>query len=325
MKKKVLRISFLVGLVIFAFIVYKIGPAEIWDNIAKITWQNFLILLFLRLLYWLLRTLCWKVILEGYDGDCSLIHLFLARMGSHAVSHLTPTSSLGGEAARIFMINAPSKKVSAASVIVDKTIEYLSVIFFTVIGVAIMITRVTLSGKSKLIFISFVVGAALFILLLMSKQKKGFFRWIIKLLGKIKIKPKFLEKHRKKIEETDRHISDFYSKHRGLFLQVFLLYSLLILLWTVEIHLTLVFIGAAGITLLDSFLIVALGTLAFVFPITPASLGVYEAAYVGIFALLGHPTDVGFTLVIIRRLIAFFWAGIGLLGMTMLKPDRQEQ
>ena len=80
-----------------------------------------------------------------------------------------------------------------------------------------------------------------------------------------------------------------------------------------------------SISFFDSLVIVTLGSIAFAFPIVPASLGVYEATYVGIFALLRLGTDVGLTLVLIRRVIALFWAGIGVLGMMLVNPDRQKE
>ena len=315
MKKKIIRISALVGILIFAFIVYRIGPVQIWNHIRKITWQNFLILMGLRFLYWVLRTINWKVILDRYECDNSLPHMFAARMCSHAVSQLTPSAQVGGEAARIFMLKCSSRKISLASVIVDKTIEFLAVIVFTVIGVTVALTRLPLAGKHKTLFIGFVVLASLLLLFIISKQKKGLFGWLRDVLVKMRLKFKFMEKHRDTIEETDVYISDFYRRHRKTFVGVFLLYSLLLLLWTAEIHLTLQFIGADNISFLDSFLVTALGNLAFIFPFIPASLGIYEATYVALFALLGKGTDVGFTLVILRRILALLWAGIGLLGM----------
>ncbi len=324
MKKKIIRVSALIGIGIFVYIVYKIGPLQIWEHIKKITWQNFLILMFLRLFYWVLRTINWKTIFEQYEQDTSLFHMYIARMCSHAVSQLTPSAQVGGEAARIFLVHSSSKKISLASVIVDKTIEYLTVIFFTIIAVAVALTRVPLPGTLKTLFIGFVVGATFFLLFILSKQKKGLFKWIVNALGKIKIRFKFIERNIEKIEETDKHISDFYRKHPRVFLKVFLLYSLLILLWTTEIHLTLVFIGATNISFLDSFLITVLGNLAFMFPLVPASIGVYEVTYVALFALLRKGTDVGLTLVLIRRLIALIWAGIGLLGMLKITRKKRE-
>ena len=319
MKRNILRLSALLGILIFVFIVYQIGILKIWENIKKITWRYFLVLMMLRLFYWILRTINWKVILEQYEPGISLFHLFNARMCSHAVSQLTPSAQVGGEAARIYFVNCSSRRISLASVVVDKTIEFLTTIVFTIIGVAIAITRIPMPGKIKTFLIGFTAAALFLLLFFLSKQKKGLFKWFIELMAKMKIKFKFLEKNREKIKETDEHISDFYLNHRKAFLGVFLLYSLLMILWTAEIHLTLVFIGAANISFLDSFLITVLGSLAFLLPLIPGSLGIYEATYVALFALLGKGTALGFTLVLIRRIIALLWAGIGLVSMLKMK------
>jgi uncharacterized protein (TIRG00374 family) len=319
MKRNILRLSALLGILIFVFIVYQVGILRIWENIKKITWQYFLVLMVLRLFYWILRTINWKMILDRYEPGISLFHLFNARMCGHAVSQLTPSAQVGGEAARIYFVNCSSRRISLASIVVDKTIEFLTTIVFTIIGVAIAIIRIPMPGKIKTFFIGFTAAALLLFLFFLSKQKKGLFEWFIALLAKMKIKFKFLEKNREKIKETDEHISDFYLNHRKAFLGVFLLYSLLMVLWTAEIHLTLVFIGAANISFLDSFLITMLGSLAFLLPLIPGSLGIYEATYVALFALLGKGTALGFTLVLIRRIIAMLMAGIGLASMLKMK------
>lgn len=323
-KKTVLRLSVLLGILIFAFIVYRIGPGQIWENIRRITVGYFLALMGLRLLYWVLRTINWKVVFEAYEGKTSLWDMFAARMCSHAVSQLTPSAQVGGEAARIYMVNCSSKKISFASVVVDKTIEFLTVVFFTIIGVAVVIYRIPLPPELKILFIGTVVLCSVLLLLLVSKQKKGLLEWLFNMLAKVKIRIKAVERNREKIKETDRYISEFYHRHPRAFLKTFLLYSLLIMLWVTELHLTLVFIGAQ-ITFLDSFLITVLGNLAFMFPLIPGSLGIYEATYVALFAVLGHGTDTGFTLVVIRRIIALLWAGIGLLGMLKSTPDGQSR
>jgi len=315
MKQKIIRISGLVGILIFAFIIYQIGPAQIWDNIKKISLQNFLVLVGLRILYWVLRTLNWKVIIDAYEGKNSLWNLFIARMCGHSVSQLTPTAQAGSEATRIFMADCSSKKISIASVIIDKTIEFITVIFFIIIGLAVLFTRIALPGNLKIIFIGGTAIFSLFVLFIFLKQKKGLLGWVMDFLAKIKIPLKFLEKHREKIAETDAHIIRFYRDHRGAFLKVFLLYSLLILFWVAEIHLNLVYIGVRDISIVDSFIVTVMGNLAFIFPFIPGSLGLYEATYIGLFVLLGHDADVGLTLVLIRRLIALLLAGTGLLGM----------
>ncbi|MCP5106348.1 MAG: flippase-like domain-containing protein [bacterium] len=323
MKKNIVRLAALVGILIFAFIIYKIGPKEIWQNITKISLTNFLILIGLRILYWLLRTINWKIILDAYEGKTSLLNLFIARMSGHAISQLTPTAQVGSEATRIVMAKCSSRKVCIASVIVDKTTEFLAVVFFTIIGVIAIFFRIPLPGKLKTVFIVGVVAATLLMFFLISKQKKGLLSWVLNIIGKLRIRFKFLEKNKDKIRETDEHISEFYRSHRPAFLKSFLLYSLLIMLWVTEIHLGLLFIGVTDISFVDSFLITVLGNLAFVFPFIPGSLGVYEATYIGLFALLGKSSGAALTLVLIRRTMALLLAGLGLLGMLM-SPSRKK-
>jgi uncharacterized protein (TIRG00374 family) len=324
MRKKVVRLAALIGILGFAFIVYKIGPDQIWQNIKQISLENFLILVGLRILYWLLRTMNWKVVMDACQEKTSLLQLFIARMCGHAVSQLTPTAQVGSEATRILMTDCSSRRVCIASVVVDKTIEFFSVIFFTIIGVVGIFFRIVLPMKLKTFFVGGVTIAALLLLFFFFKQKKGLLGWVVDFIAKIRIRSKFLEKNREKIRETDEHISSFYRNHRGSFLKAFLLYSLLIMLWAVEIHLGLIYIGVTDMSFVDSFLITVLGNLAFIFPFIPGSLGIYEATYIGLFALLGRSPGAALTLVLIRRLIALLLAGFGLLGMLKPTPDKKE-
>jgi uncharacterized membrane protein YbhN (UPF0104 family) len=92
----------------------------------------------------------------------------------------------------------------------------------------------------------------------------------------------------------------------------------LIFLWVTEIHLTLKFIGIENISFIDSFIITTLGNIALIFPFIPGSIGIYEATYVGLCALVGINADVAITMVFIRRIIALALAGFGLLAMWRL-------
>lgn len=322
MRKKVLKISFVVGVLLFFLFVYFIGPSQIWENIKRLTWQNFIILLFLRFVHSLLRTVCWKIIFEQYEKKISYSYLYAARLAGDAIGYLTPSAQLGGEPIRAMMVNKSNLEKSFASVIVDKTIEIITQILFTIIGVIIVIALIPLPGKYEYLLIAFVLGAAFIAIFSFIKQKQGFFIWIIKILKKLKIRFKFIEKRETRIKEIDDHISHFYKKHKKIFLIVFLLHSFIFLLWTTEIYLTLLFIGAEGVTLIKSYLIVSLGAFVVMLPTMPASLVTYEITYITIFVLLGLGADSGMTLILIRRIILLIWAGIGLL--LMFKKQREK-
>jgi len=313
LKSKFLKLSFILGIFILVVLFYAIGPEKILHNIRNLSLMGFFLLMLMRLFYWLLRTMGWKVILEKYESTVSLWMAFKARMLGHSVSQLTPTAHIGGETARIFFFNSSNRKTALASVVLDKTIEIMSTTLFVAISLILFVTRINVDSDLKLIYFVSLAGIFIFLAFLIYRQHKGLFSGIINFLDRLKIRFKFIEKHRTKIEETDRYISEFYTRHRRAFVKSMLLYSLLFLFWTAEIHLTLTFMGARNISFLDSFIITALGNLALFFPFIPASLGVHEITIVSVFALLGLGTDMGFSLVLIRRIISLLWAGIGLL------------
>ncbi len=313
MRKKILRISLVVGILLFFLFIYFIGPGQIWENIKKLKWQNFLFLLFLRFLHSLLRTVSWKIIFEKYDQKTSFFSLYMARLAGDAIGYLTPSAQLGGEPIRAIMGNESHFEKSFASVIVDKTIEIINQIFFTIIGIIIAITMIPLPGYYEYLLVAFVFGAAFFAVLAFIKQKQGFFIWIIKILKKLKIRFKFIDKRETKIREIDDHISNFYKNHTKIFVFVFILNSFIFLLWTTEIYVTMLFIGTEGVTFIKSYLIVSLGAFMLLLPTMPASLGTYEITYVSIFVLLNLRADKGMTLILIRRVILLIWSGIGLL------------
>ena len=323
MRKKILGISWIIGFLLFAFLIYKIGPGRIWENIKNLTWQKFLILFFLHFLYFFFRTVTWKIIFEKYEGNISFGHLIRARLAGDAISYITPSAYLGGEPIRVMMVGKTTRRKSIASVTIDKTMEILSMIFLIIIGVTIAIALIPMPGHFKFLLVAFVVGAILFGLFILIKQRQGFFIWIINVLERIKIKFKFIEKHKTKIKEIDAYISEFYGHHRSTFIIVFLLYSFAFLFWTAEIFLTLVFINAGGATFLKSFLITTLGSIVIILPTIPASFGTYEVSYVAIFVLLGLGADVGITLTLIRRIVGLVWVGVGLLVMLKRKAGTE--
>jgi uncharacterized protein (TIRG00374 family) len=248
--------------------------------------------------------------------------LYKARLAGDAIGYLTPSAQLGGEPIRAMMVNGSNLEKSFATVIVDKTLEIMTQILFTIIGVIIAIMLIPLPVKHKYFLIAFVLGAAFVAIFSYMKQKQGFFTWIIRILKKLKLSFRFIEKRETRIKEIDDYISHFYKNHKKTFLLVFVLHSFIFLLWTTEIYLTLLFIEAEGVTMISSYLIVSLGGFIVMLPTMPASLGTYEITYVTIFVLLGLGADTGMTLILIRRIVLLIWAGIGLLFMLKTKREK---
>ncbi len=322
-RKFIFRFTLIIGLFLFGFLIYRIGPENILENIYKLTWLNFIIIFSLRFLYWVIRTLIWSQVCHCYQESYSFSNLFFARMTGHAVSYLTPASYFGGEVFRTLTVSTLNKRKVLASVVVDKTIEITTMLGLAVIGVVGVIFQISVPVRFKYFSSAVILFCVVLVGVLFFKQRKGLLLWIVQSLQKIRIKFSFFEEKRDKIKETDDYISGFYKKNKRDFFKILILYLFLHFYWIFEIYLTTIFMSGGRVDFVKIFLIVTLGTLVFFIPNSPASLGTYEAAYVGLFVLMGFSADLGISVTLLRRVLALFWAGFGLLiiGTKRMKKE----
>ncbi len=135
----VMRLIGAAGLVLFAYLIYKIGLDKIWQALRRLTVPEMLALLALRVVYWGVRTANWRLLLRASGEEVPFRELYGARIAGNAVGYLTPAGNLGAETLRIFMLDKIDRKKVVATVIVDKTIEFLAGIFATALSVLFVI------------------------------------------------------------------------------------------------------------------------------------------------------------------------------------------
>ncbi len=299
------------GTAFFVYLIIQTGPREILNALGRMSVLEILALFALRALYWLIRTWNWKAILAASNEHFSLLEIFGARLAAYAVSYMTPAGNLGGETARVFVLGGIDRKKTLATVILDKTIEFLAGIFSSAIAVLFLITQFALPRRQKLSLFAIIAVILLLLVFLIMKQRKGLFTWMLESLRRVRIRIPYLEKRREKILETDAHMADFYARKSGLFFVLFSSYFLQAWLWALEIYMTFVFLHGALTTYINCYLIVTLGSFYSFLPI-PGSMGVYELTYVSIFALLRIPMSSGMAVILIRRILGLAWAGMGL-------------
>jgi uncharacterized protein (TIRG00374 family) len=327
MQRKIIKITAFLCLGLFAYFVIRADPRELLRIIGRLSPMALLWLLLLRVLFWVIRTLSWRIVLNHCQaGRPSFFTLFCAQLAGHAVGHFTPSAKLGGDAIRAMMLDAVPKNKALASVVLDKSIELMATVLMMGIGLFIALLRIRMAPMQRVVFLSLTAAAAVLILIFFRQQKKGLFIWILDTLKRLRIRSRYLEGKRGRLIETDGIIADFYSRHRRPFLYVFMLYIAMILLWALEMYLTFLLIGWHGITLLKSFLVTTLGILANIVPVIPAGIGIYEMTYMSVFAILRIPQKAGIAVILVRRLLNLFLAVTGLLPMMRVKarPPVQE-
>ena len=312
MKRSLTILLALAGIALFVYVVWRAGPERIWDTLQKISPLEFLILILLRFLFWGLRALNWQAVLTRCGDRAGFLHLLNARMAGHALGYLTPTSRIGGDAFKALMVEKVPQRRVIASVIIDKTIELLATALLIPVGLGILVWSAALPRTQTLTYLGATILMLSLVIWLIYQQKQGFFTRLLNLLNRFRLGREFRRRHESKIAETDTLMSYFYSRHRDRFALVFAGYLVFIGLWAVEIYVSLRFLGCADVTLEKSFLIIILGSVAFILPGVPGSVGIYEMTYLSIFALLGMGASQAIGLILVRRALDILMAAWGL-------------
>jgi len=309
------------GVGLFIFLIVKTGPKEILRALGSLSLVEIAALMGLRLLYWTIRALNWRALLVSSGERVPFREILGARIAGYAVSYLTPAGNIGGETVRIFCLDSVDRNKALATVVVDKTIEFLAGLSTVALSVVFLITEFALPRRQKIELFAVIAALVLLLFFLILKQRQGLFTWALDTLKKIKIRIPFFESRRDKILETDAHIADFYGRNTGLFLALFGSYFVQAWLWAAEIYLTFVFLGGTHPTYFKCFLIVTLGSFYSFLPV-PGSVGVYELTYVSLFALLRIEMSAGMAVILIRRFVGMAWAGLGLIPLLRMRSRR---
>ncbi|HSA96273.1 MAG TPA: lysylphosphatidylglycerol synthase transmembrane domain-containing protein [Acidobacteriota bacterium] len=309
------RIIGYAGFGLFIYLIVRTGPKEILKALGRLSLWEIAVLMALRFLYWLVRAVNWRALLAASGERPPFGHILGARVAGYAVSYLTPAGNIGGETVRIFCLDLVGRHKALATVVVDKTIEFLAGLSTIALSVVFLITEFALPERQKVGLFAAIGGLMLLLVFLILKQRQGLFAWALDTLRKIHIRIPFFENRRDKIVETDAHISDFYSRNPGLFLVLFGSYFAQAWLWAFEIYLTFRFLGGESPTFFKCFLIVTLGSFYSFLPV-PGSMGVYELTYVSLFALLRIEMSSGMAVILIRRVVGLVWAGIGIIPLV---------
>jgi len=309
------------GCALFVYLIIKTGPGEILKAIGRMSLLEITALMGLRLLYWLIRAVNWRALLIASGERVPFGHILGARIAGYAVSYLTPAGNIGGETVRIFALDRVGRNKALATVVVDKTIEFMAGLSTIALSIVFLITEFALPRRQKIGLFAAMALLILLLIFLILKQRQGLFTWALDTLRKIKIRIPFFENRRDKILETDAHISDFYGRNRRLFMVLFASYFAQAWLWAAEIYLTFRFLGGTTPTFFKCFLIVTLGSFYSFLPV-PGSMGVYELTYVSLFALLRIELAAGMAVIVIRRVVGLLWAGIGIIPLVKKRAVR---
>ena len=311
-------VAFLFGLALLVYVINRIGVQPIFDALSQIGFGLFALIAISGSRHFI-RALALRIAIPREHRRINVWQAFTTRLGGEAVSFLTFTGPVLGEATKAALLRKRVSLVTAAqALVVDNLLYNLSVALFILSGACVMLAAYSVPTPVfyALLVIAVSASAALcgvvFALSRRVMPASAFVKWLI-LRG---FKRRALLARREHILRVEGHFYHFYRHRRGAFFLIVALDLLSHATSVLEVYATLRMLGLRS-GLAAPFVIESLTkVINFVFGFVPGTIGVYESGNVVILRRLGFAAATGLTLAIVRKAGIIFWTVIGLAILT---------
>jgi putative ABC transport system permease protein len=309
-------VAFVLGLALLVYVVNHVGLQAIIAALAQIGF-GFVFLLAITGSRHALRTVSMRTAFAPEHRRFTFWQAFMARLGGEAVTFLTFTGPVLGEATKAALLRR--RRVPLASgvqaLLIDNLLYNLSVAIFILSGACVMLVSYRLPAPVRytLLTIAFVSTLALAgVALALSRRMMPATR-VVDALIKLGIKRRTLRHRRKHVSHLESNVYNFYRQRRGAFFVLVACDLLTHMSSVFEVYLTLRMLGFRP-ALNAPYVIESLTkVINFCFSFVPATIGVYEGGTELILRNLGFVAATGVTLALVRKAGTVFWTGLGIL------------
>jgi len=312
-------LAFLLGLGLLIFVINRVGVQPLFDALLRIGF-GFFIILGLSGLRHFLRTISMRAAVPPEHRRITFRQAFAARLGGEAISFLTFTGPLLGEATKVALLR---KRVpltyGVAALVVDNLIYNLSVVFFVLTGAVVMLWWYPLPEEVNIVLvgIAFVAAFGIAVVAIAAKRRVMLMTWLIDRLAQLRLSPKVILKRRDHIYHIESKVYDFYKHHPGAFFAMIVCNLAAHATSVIEVYLALRMLGFQP-QWAQAYIIESLTkVINFVFSFVPGTIGVYEGGTEVILQKgLGFTPAAGLALALVRKAAIVAWTSAGLLVLT---------
>ena len=312
-------IAFLLGLGLLVYVINRVGLQPIFDALIRIGFFGFLILLAISGSRHVFRTIAMSAAVPREHRRFNFFQAFAARLGGEAISFLTFTGPLLGEATKVALLRRRVPLTyGVPALVVDNLLYNLSVVFFILSGACVMLFTYNLPPLVHYSLIAIAVIAALGIAAaaLAAKRRIMLVTWMLDQMARLRLSPKVILKRRQHIYHIESKVYDFYKHHPGVFFGMIACDLLAHASSVIEVYVTLRMLGYTP-HVAQAYIIESLTkVINFVFAFVPGTIGVYEGGTEVVLQTLGFAAATGVTLALVRKAGTIFWTSIGLSILT---------
>ncbi len=298
------------GLALFIYLVWEIGPGALWQEMRILGWglAPFILLEGAAGIFY---TLGWRACLSPVHQSFPFRRIWAINLAGNSISYFTPTATLGGEVIKGALLSDQGGAEAASGVMIGKLSYALSQLLFVVLGSLLILWRIDLpfAGMVAMLLGSAILGAGIGGFLIL--QKKGKLGAVVRWMVNHRVGGEMLRKLSAQITEVDLSLQLSYRERpwalpRSLAWHgVGMFFSIIKTWYFLRILTGGSFFGAAGIFFLGTWF----DLLTFMIPL---GVGVQEGSRVLAFRTLGFTLAAGLSYGVALRLEQLFWASVGL-------------
>lgn len=316
---KKLQVSLLLlGLVFLAYLLWKLGPGELWQQLRVLGW-GIVPLVLAEGLASLAHTIGWHFCLGPPRGSISFLLLFRIAMAGYAINFLTPSGGVGGEVTKAALLTSYRRgREAVSSVLVDKLSLALAHLILLAAGSIFIAWRVKL--PSALWAVLLLSGAAVTagILAFMLLQKYGKLGAVLRWMAARRLGGRIVQKAATNLSKVDETLKVFYQGRRRALVFATLWHFLGHALGLLQMWFFLLIMKqpvSVGVVVTAALLCLWFDFLTFA---VPMNLGALEGSRVVALKAIGSGAVTGMAYGVAQRIAQTFWALFGLLNHFLL-------
>ena len=304
--RTVKTVLLVLGALFLAALVYWVGAGPILETVRRLAWWQFLLVCLPYALIMAFDTLGWRF---AFARDrAPFVRLYGARVVGEALNIVTAVGSVGGEAAKAWLVRRDvSYAESIPSIVIAKTTITIAQALFLFIGIVFAWTSLDVDSQ--------VLRGMLWLLVIEVAAVAGFFG--VQLSGLVARAGRLLKTFgvvddASRATELDEALRGYYRREwRRFALSV----AFHLAGWLIGALEAFVMLWALGIdaSAVTATVIEALGSgVRFATFLVPASLGAFEGANAAAFGALGLGAGAGLAFSLVRRARQVVWVVVGI-------------
>jgi len=305
---------FVAGAVLLAVLIHRVGAEPILATLRALAWWQFVLVCLPHGVILAVDTLGWRFAFA--QDRAPFWRLYGARLAGEALNVVTAVGSVGGEAAKAWLVRRDvSYAESVPSLVIAKTTIVIAQAIFLIVGIVLAWTALDVSGP--------VLRAMLWLLMIEVLAVGGFFgaqvAGLVRRAGRLLVWAG-VTADAAAAESLDASLRHYYRHEWRRFAASTGFHTLGWLIGgALEATLMLWLLGVTS-SVVTAMVIEALGSgVRFASFMVPAGLGVFEGANAAAFGALGFGAAAGLAFSVVRRARQVAWIVVGLLVLLGMR------